>query len=183
MRLYRWKALSDGRWVYWYYRYYKDRDSHKIDRGDQLESWCDVDGDTVWQCIWRKDKNWVDIYDGDIVAFLCTRYIDRWDSADWLYDAIEWVNTIKINNHPDIRQYMFLSDEDKKKYIEYKEEKIVSWYEIVSESDNVVRWENNSFEPFCDSRKNCWCYWWWGDSQKCIVVWNIHENPELIEKV
>ena len=67
---FRWISIHGWR-VYWYYAY-TSRFSNTNDYYKHLiitKEWehKEVLPETVWQYVWLEDKNWVDIYEGDII--------------------------------------------------------------------------------------------------------------------
>ena len=103
-----------------------------------------------------KDKNKKEIYEGDLVAF----------------------------------EETVMSDvgEDKPNYID---KRIVSNFKYASgqvgerrygREIKLVEWKNDScgFEPFSDSQENCGQCGGGDNSEKCEVIGNIYENPELL---
>ena len=81
---FRGKDVETGKWVYGYYFYSKKEDKHYICFEKQNEDLISysfnkvvVDPATVGQCTWKKDKNGIEIYTGDVI-----RGTDEWNGYD-----------------------------------------------------------------------------------------------------
>lgn len=128
---FRWRALSDWRWVYGYYRYISETNTHQIIWWELLQAWADIDPDTLGQLTWLHDKNWKEIYEGDIVKDLD----DRICKVKWFDDEARFI-------------FVNIDDED------YDFDLATPCYR----EDEWVRQDTKELE----------------------VIWNIYENPELL---
>ena len=105
-----------------------------------------------------KDKNGKEIYDGDIVG---EEGVYRFLERGWEHSKGKWK----------------IIGEKSKNFTGKKEERYIAGYHLL-----VVKWENTScgFEPFSDSKENCF-HCGGGKNQKNFeVIGNIYKNPELL---
>jgi len=88
-RSYRWMSIHGWR-VYWYYAYtniFSNRNDYYkyVIITDQWYK--EVEQNSIWQFTWLIDKNWVEIYEGDIVS--SNLWLLKWDvyyRQEWLYE-------------------------------------------------------------------------------------------------
>lgn len=117
--------------------------------------------ESLWQFTWLKDKNWKEIYDGDIVC----------EKESVAYDW-ECFNNDRYDKYIDIRK------EENFEYMWGTRWTRRYWKKIfIVERDNASCW----FEPFSDSRRNCLHCWWWMSSKDIEIIWNIYNNQELLK--
>lgn len=110
----------------------------------------------LMQYTWLKDKNWKKIFEGDIVCEKETVMSDREEIIQ------NYINIRKDNNF---------------KYFDWTIGKRRYWQQIyIVERDESSCW----FEPFADSKHNCWHCWWWINWNSIEIIGNIYENPELL---
>lgn len=94
--------------VYWYYVYSNNSDTHQIiDEHGQIHY---ISPETLWQYIWRRDHNWVEIYEGDILRHPTRRYTFIWDviynynTASFRMRLSDHENCLGINNTQKLSQ-------------------------------------------------------------------------------
>lgn len=110
----------------------------------------------IMQYTWLKDKNWKEIYEGDIV---CEK------------------ETVMSDREEIIQNYINIRKDDNFKYSDWTIGKRRYWQKIyIVERDESSCW----FEPFADSKNNCWHCWWWINWNSIEIIGNIYENPELL---
>lgn len=112
--------------------------------------------ENIMQYTWLKDKNWKKIFEGDIV---CEK------------------ETVMSDVEKIMPNYINIRKDDNFKYLDWTIGKRRYWQQIyIVERDKSSCW----FEPFADSKHNCWHCWWWINWNSIEIIGNIYENPELL---
>lgn len=153
---FRWKDI-DWNLVYWCLVRYSDSVSYIA--SDIIEKPMElVSTDTVWQFTWLLDKNWKEIYTGDIVEFIDWRC----SKQQWLYKSskfdgyVKWFRwVIKWTKHG-----YFLDKKNKHndKILEPKKPER-------EERHNPYIYHNSDIEK---------------KELSVEIIWNIYENPDLL---
>ena len=133
--------------------YYDVQDTY--DREFMPRNW-ENDKYILMQYTWLKDKNWKEIYEGDIV---CEK------------------ETVMSDREEIMPNYINIRKDDNFKYYDWTIGKRRYWQKIyIVERDDCSCW----FEPFADSKYNCWHCWWWINWNSIKIIGNIYKNPELL---
>lgn len=119
-----------------------------------------VDEIKLMQYTGLKDKNGIEIYEGDIVG------------EEGVYHFLE-----REGWKPDTGKWKIIGEKTKN-FTGKNEEKYIAGYKL-----SIIEWEQDScgFEPFSDSFDNCHHCGGGRNSIDFEVIGNIYENPELLK--